>query len=134
MGVFRVCMIGLVLLVGASCGSGSPFRPAVGPFSGEFIVEGQVVGDFTLTTTGGLLGGTGSLTHNEQTVNVSISATITGLEISGTVSNASLGSGSMVGLFSDQFNLSGEFNYQDNGGISTTAGTWTASTLPGDGN
>lgn len=131
MGVIRVCAIGLVLLVATSCSGSSSFSPAIGPFSGEFIVEGEVIGDFTLTTTSGLLGGTGTLTHNNQPVNISISATVIGMEIAGTVSNASLGSGEIVGSFGNQENMSGLFNYQDFGGVNITSGTWTASIPPG---
>lgn len=132
MGVMRVFAVGLAVLIAASCSGSSLFFPAIGPFRGEFMVEGEVIGNFNLTTTSGLLGGTGTLTHNDQPVNISISATIDGMEVSGTVSNASLGSGGISGLFADENNLSGQFNYQDKGGISTTTGTWTATTQPPD--
>ena len=122
----RVCTVLIALVICSSCGSGTPFVPAVGPFTGELLVEGVVVGGFTLTTTNGLLGGSGTLTHNDQPVNVTISATVDNQHVAGTISNASLGEGSFIGDFSDVNNLSGQFNYQDIGQISITTGTWIA--------
>ena len=129
--VIRVCTAIVALVICSSCGGGSPFIPDVGPFNGEFVADGVVVGSFTLTTTGGLLGGTGTITHNNQPVNISISATINGQQIAGTMSNASLGAGFFSGQFTGTNDLSGTFNYQDIGKISISAGTWVASTPPG---
>lgn len=129
----RFMGIAIALLFFTSCGGSAPFIPAIGPFSGTFLVDGQTVGSFTLTTTGDLLGGTGSLEHNEQTVIVSISANINSRNLAGTVSNSSLGAGNFVGVFSDMEHVAGEFNYQDLGEISITTGTWTATTLLDEG-
>ncbi len=127
----RVWTVLVALVICSSCGGGNPFVPAVGPFTGELMVGDAVIGGFTLTTTNGLLGGTGTLTHNDQPVNITISATVDNQHISGTISNASLGAGNFMGDFSDVNTLGGQFNYQDIGQISITTGTWTASALAG---
>ena len=122
----RIASISLALIFLLGCSGGTPFVPLIGPYSGNFLVEGEAVGNLTLTASDGLLGGTGMLTHNNQPVNVSISAAIDGRSFSGTVSNASLGAGYIVGSFGKQGRLSGEFNYEDSGQISVTRGTWSA--------
>jgi hypothetical protein len=113
----------VVLLVIGGCGRSS-FVPAAGPYSGVFTVDGTGVGTLTLTATGGLLGGTGTLVHNAQTVTVSVSALVQGTAIGGTVSNASLGSGNLSGQFTSGRVALGSFDYTDIGGISTTSGSW----------
>ena len=109
----------------AACGGGG-FTPDPGPFSGQFLVNDTAIGMFTLTVTGNMLGGTGTLTHNAQPVTVTITAVISGTAVTGTVSNASLGGGTFTGRFENKSGLTGDFSYTDAGGINTTTGIWRA--------
>jgi hypothetical protein len=109
-----------------ACDGGSGFVPEIGPYAGEFVAGEEVVGTFNLTYTGGLLGGTGSLTHFDYTATVTISAALNGHEISGTVENATYGSGPFEGRFSGNGNTGiGTFSFTDIPGNKTTEGTWT---------
>lgn len=102
------------------------FVPVAGPLNGTFTVNGTPIGTFTLTSGGGLTGGAGTLIHNEQSVTVTVSAVINGAQITGSVANASLGSGPFIGAFYDTGYCRGTFSYTDNGNVSTTTGTWEA--------
>lgn len=121
----RFTLVVLLLLLLSACG-GDGFSLLPGPYSGEFLVDGSPIGTFTLTVDGSLLGGVGTLTHNEQPVTVSIAAAISGNTFTGTVSNASLGSGAFTGRIAGKELLQGDFEYTDKGNISTTTGTWRA--------
>lgn len=115
----------ILLLALTACGGGE-FIPLPGPLNGTFTIEMQDIGTMVLTTGGGLLGGTGTLVHNAQSVTVTIQAVIDGTTITGTVSNASLGGGTFTGQFVDTGACRGSFSYTDIGNISTSAGTWEA--------
>lgn len=114
----------LVMVVG--CSGGSAFIPDLGPFTGQFFVDQVAIGSFSVVVTAKSFGGGGSMVHNEQNVEVAISATVTGSAISGTVENASLGHGSFTGHFVGGSHAEGEYTYTDAAGLTTTTGTWTA--------
>ncbi len=122
---FRAAGIVIAIMLMVSC-SGGAFLPNMGPFAGLFTAGAGTVGTLSLTTTSGLVSGTGTLVHNEQQVTVSISGVISGYQIDGSVTNASLGSGVFKGKFHDVDKASGTFGYTDSGMISTTSGTWSA--------
>jgi hypothetical protein len=121
----RCASILLAMLVLAACDGGA-FVPLAGPMYGNFEVDELAIGAFNFTTGDRLLGGTGTLIHNSQTVAVSISANINGTTITGTVANASLGGGEFLGHFVGSGAAEGTFSYTDVGAISTTSGTWRA--------
>jgi hypothetical protein len=125
MGQLRTILIIAVLLLLAACG-GTTFVPLAGPLNGTFTTDAGTVGTFTLTNNAGLTGGSGMLVHNAQTVVVTIAGVINGTQITGTVSNASLGSGPFVGRFFGAGRCQGTFSYTDIGNVSTTSGTWEA--------
>jgi hypothetical protein len=113
----------IALLCLGGCGGGG-FVPDAGPYVGTFTANGQDIGQLTLTFTGGLLGGTGTLIHNDQSVTVTISALMQEKQIGGTINNASLGNGEFDGQFTSVVAAQGTFVYTDAGDISTTTGTW----------
>jgi len=112
----------LVLL---GCG-GSEFVPEPGPFAGDFVNGQTVLGSFSFTVTGDLIGGTGTLMHNAAQVSVSISAVISDKSISGQVSNAVVGGGEFKGSFNGEDVALGTFEFQDNVDQELTSGTWVA--------
>ncbi|GEM_PF-3627843 len=120
----------LVLLSGLliSCSGGNPFVPQVGPFDGQFLVGETPTGQFNLTTGGGLIAGTGTLTHNNTEISVSISGIVSGRSITGQVVNELQGSGSFNGGFDTDRYSNGTFTFTDTLGLVTTTGTWTAYT------
>jgi len=121
----KLTLMALCLLVMAGCG-GSDFKPETGPFNGTFSDGSTQLGTFTFTVTDGLVGGTGTLTHNGFQVNVSISAVISGASISGTVSNSSVGTGGFVGSFSNEGSAQGTFDFHGTLDQKVTSGTWSA--------
>jgi hypothetical protein len=121
---FALFVLAACLLCG--CKGGGGFVPTAGAFDGQFLVAGESIGTFTVVVGNGQFGGGGTLIHNAQNVNVAVSALITGEDITGRVENASLGHGSFTGRFNGYDRAQGTFTYADNGGISTTEGTWTA--------
>ena len=122
----RCLAIVLIIVLLSACTSSNLFTPLAGPLLGSFVVAEQSIGTFSITTADRLVSGTGTLIHNAQTVTVAISAVISGTQLTGTVTNASLGSGEFVGQFIGPGAASGTFNYTDAGAISTTSGTWLA--------
>lgn len=125
----RIAWISLalvVLAICASCDGGGGFVPTPGVFSGEFLVAGEPIGSFTVHVNGNSFGGGGTLVHNTYNVNVAVSSLISGATITGRVENASLGHGSFIGRFNGDNLATGDFTYTDEGGISTTTGTWVA--------
>ena len=122
----RCLAILLLIVLLSACKGGNLFTPLAGPLFGDFAVAEQSIGTFSFTTVDRLVSGTGTLIHNAQTVNVAISAVISGTQLTGTVTNASLGSGEFVGHFIGIGAASGTFTYMDAGAISTTSGTWFA--------
>jgi hypothetical protein len=109
----------------ASCGGGG-FVPLPGPYAGEFIVDSEVVGTFTFTTSDRSLAGTGMLRHDGNVISISIAGTINGTRITGTVANQLQGSGPLDGSFSKDTASGGTFSFTDTLGMATTTGTWTA--------
>lgn len=115
-----------LLMLAAGCGGGNSFSPEFGSFTGQFISGGAAIGNFSTIVTSASFGGGGSLVHNEQSVEVAISATIKGSTITGHVENASLGHGSFTGHFVGHSHAEGDFTYTDAAGLTTTTGTWFA--------
>jgi hypothetical protein len=126
----KLSWLAVVAVLIAGCSGGGTFIPDNKPFTGQFIVNGAAIGNFSFTATAESLGGTGTLVHNEQPVTVAISAALNSKSFTGTVQNASLGGGTFSGAFKDGNQASGTFTYQDAGQISTQSGTWQAATAP----
>jgi hypothetical protein len=124
MGASKVTLMCCVLLL-ISCG-GSDFMPKQGPFSGEFVNGGEVIGSFTFTVTDGLVGGTGMLTHNSEQITVSISGVISDKSITGQVEGGSEGAGMFTGRFTNEEASLGSFDFLGTDDQQTTSGTWIA--------
>jgi hypothetical protein len=107
------------------CG-GSGFTPEPGPFTGDFVDGETVLGSFSFTVTGDLIGGTGTLMHNAAQVNVSLSGVISDKSISGQVTNVSVGAGEFTGSFRGEDAALGTFEFLDNVDQERTSGTWVA--------
>jgi hypothetical protein len=116
----------VVLCAVSGCSGGSAFTPASGPFAGVFMASGAPTGQFTLTYTEGLIGGTGSLTVNGDLVPVSISAVLQGERFSGTITNVNLGNGTISGVFNDRSHISGTFRFEDTAQTVLLEGTYVA--------
>ena len=123
-------MIVIFLLLSSACNGGGPFIPLAGPFNGELTLASAAIGTFTLTYADGLLGGTGTLVHNGQTVTVAISAVVSGSSINGQLTNAAVGSGAFTGQFNKRDRAYGDFDFTDTALQHKTTGTWIMATAP----
>lgn len=119
-----------LLVFSTACTGGSPFIPVAGPFNGQLSHASDAIGSFSLTYADGLLGGTGTLLHNGQTVTLAISAVVSGSSINGQLTNAAVGSGALTGQFSKRDHAYGDFDFTDTATQSKTTGTWTMDTTP----
>jgi hypothetical protein len=126
----RAPVVILVIALVAGCGSGSPFVPAVGPFSGVLTTNGQPTGQFQFTYGQGAIGGTGMLTIDGNLVPVSIAASVQGISFSGELRNVNLGGGTFTGVFNSDTISSGSFTYIDTAQTVNLSGTWTARVVP----
>ena len=128
--VIRILSITLVVLLSCSCGGGTEFVAQTGPFNADFVnPDGQTIGAFSFTVINNVLQGQGLLTHNGDSITVTVSAAVQGRVINGSVSNSTFGSGPFWGTFSSNSFAEGGFTFTGNAGVQTTTGSWSA-TLP----
>ncbi len=100
--------------------------PNPGPYTGQFLVEQLEAGNFNLTAGDRAVAGTGTLNHDGGAITVSIAGIVDERQITGTVSNALLGSGAFTGQFLGASTCAGTFEFTDTLGTATTTGTWSA--------
>jgi hypothetical protein len=124
--VGRVTVLIVLTPLICACSGGAAFTPVFGPFEGDFIVNGDDIGNFSLTMQDDLVAGSGTLTHEGVTQPVSISGNRTGKSFSGTVRNVELGIGNIAGQFTDLNTCHGSFNYADNSQANLMEGSWIA--------
>lgn len=127
MGKLTYIVAALLAVLLAGCGGGGgPFVPDPGPFTGDLVVDGTVVGSITFTATASSIGGTGNITHNEQVQVITVSANVFDNVVDGFLQNANLGHGPIEGVFLNKLEISGTFSYSDAAGLTTQTGTWIA--------
>ncbi|MEZ5339226.1 MAG: hypothetical protein R3F46_13325 [bacterium] len=124
----KLLSILFLVLLCSSCGGGAPFVADTGPFSGDFVNgNGQSIGAFSFTVINNVLQGTGILNHNGDNITVTISASVNGKVVNGSINNSTFGSGPLFGTFSNASFIEGSFTFTGFAGVNTTTGTWSAS-------